>query len=262
MKPIVKRMLAFIISLVIIYILLCLGLVFAQRSLIYFPVPAQSDRYARSTFTVAGIPIQFSVREYPSQRAIIYFGGNAEDTSVTMLELVELFKDNAIFAMHYRGYGGSGGKPSEAGLNADAQALYELVAGKYSEIIVIGRSLGSGIATRLASQNAVSKLILVTPFDSLANVAASKLPFVPVHWCLWDRFDSSKWASSVTAPVLVLAAADDEIIPPQSTRRLVEAFQPGQCHYVIIDAVDHNSLELPTETIRTFIAHSDFERGL
>jgi pimeloyl-ACP methyl ester carboxylesterase len=251
-------MLNFIVPLLLIYILLCLGLFLSQRSFIYFPVAARSEQYPSWLIEGDGATISISVKEASSSGAVIYFGGNAEDTSTTMLELCELLDDCAVFAMHYRGYGGSKGKPSEAMLHADAQALYDLVATKHSDVIVIGRSLGSGIAVRLASRNPVNRLILVTPFDSLANVAAGKLPFVPVRWLMWDRYESWKFAPGVEAPVLVLAAAQDEIIPLESTQRLVASFKEGQCQFEIIDPADHNSLELPRKTVQEFI---DLSRG-
>jgi uncharacterized protein len=254
-KLLFKKMLNLLVPLLVIYVLLCLGLFLSQRSLIYFPVPAQSDAYPRLTLDSSGATLSISAKESPSHRAVIYFGGNAEDTSTTMLELGELFDDCAVFAMHYRGYGESRGKPNETALHLDAQALYDLVVAKHSEVIVIGRSLGSGIATRLASRNEVSHLILVTPFDSLANVAAGKFPFLPVNWLIWDRYDSLQVAPAVTGKVLVLAAAQDEIIPLEGTKRLVEAFRDGQCQFEIIDPANHNSLVLPRELVRGFIGY-------
>lgn len=253
MKRSIKKMLNVLIPMSVIYLLVCLGLFLGQRTMIYHPVAAGSNEYPRLSIDSDGVALQVSAHRLQSPRAVVYFGGNAEDVSTTMPDLSNVFVDCDIFAMHYRGYGGSGGSPSESALNNDAQALLDLVMNDHKEVVVVGRSLGSGIATHLASRNAVGHLILITPYDSLVNVAAAKFPFVPVHWLMRDKYESWKLAADVTAPVMVLAAAQDEIIPLSSTQRLVDAFDQGQCQFRIIDPATHNSLELPKGDVETFI---------
>jgi len=107
---------------------------------------------------------------------------------------------------------------------------------------VIGRSLGSGVAVYVASQRQqVRRLVLVTPFDSLAAVAAHHYPFLPVRWLLLDRFNSAEYASSVTAPTLILAAGRDEVVPNTSTEALRSRFKTGLVLYQVINGATHNS---------------------
>jgi hypothetical protein len=112
---------------------LCLLMFLAQRSFIYFPRPA-ADPTGRLELKVGGKRILVAHRPHPGARALLYFGGNAEDVSLTRTELAALLPDTALYLLHYRGYGGSEGRPSEAALRADAQALYAHVARRHSEV--------------------------------------------------------------------------------------------------------------------------------
>jgi pimeloyl-ACP methyl ester carboxylesterase len=142
------------------------------------------------------------------------------------------FPDRAIYLLHYRGYGGSSGSPSEKALFADALILFDEVHAKHPDIDVVGRSLGSGIAVYVASLRQVTRLVLVTPFDSLQELAAHQYPYVPVRWLLLDKYESWRFAPHVTAPTLIIAAERDEIVPRASNELLqtpAACFsQPGQ----------------------------------
>ena len=121
---------------------------------------------------------------HPGPRALIYFGGNAEDVSLTRAELAVLLPDTPLYLLHYRGYGGSEGSPSEAALRADARALHAHVAERHSAVTVVGRSLGTGPAVHLAATRPVQRLVLLVPFDSLLAVARGAMPRLPVD--LWE----------------------------------------------------------------------------
>ena len=144
--------------------------------------------------------------------------------------------------MHYRGYAGSSGKPTEEALQSDAEALFDLVHATHREIAVLGRSLGSGVAIRLASRRPVARLVLVTPYDSLEELAAGQFPYVPVAWILRDKFESWRYAPAIRVPTLILMAEQDEVIPAASTRRLATRFNPGVASLTVIPGVGHNSI--------------------
>jgi len=152
------------------------------------------------------------------------------------------FPDSAVFLMHYRGYGGSSGRPSEKALFSDALALFDKVHPKFPEVEVIGRSLGSGVAVYLASQRPVERLVLVTPFDSVQEIAAAQFPFFPVRWLLLDKYESWRFAPSVTAPTLIIAAEDDEVIPRKSSELLLSRFKRGLTTFVVIRHASHNAI--------------------
>jgi hypothetical protein len=127
----------------LLYLVVCLGLFFLQRSLIYAPQPGLGNDSARIiTLPNQGEQVLVSTRAKDGRKALLYFGGNAEDTYLSLPSLSAAFPDRAIYLMHYRGYGGSSGRPSEKELFADALALFDQVHASHSEVDVVGRSLG------------------------------------------------------------------------------------------------------------------------
>jgi uncharacterized protein len=238
-----RKMLAFIAILALIYAFLCAVLFFQQRSLIYLPQSRTVvDGATMLTLPVDGGEVLVTSEPRPGEKALIYFGGNAEDVSHGLPALAAAFPDHAIYLMHYRGYGGSAGKPTESALFSDAIALFDKVHAEHPSILVIGRSLGSGVATYLASMRPVARLTLVTPYDSLAAVAAHHYPFFPVRWLIRDKFESWRYAERVTAPTLILAAQFDEVIPAANTRALLPHFRPGVASFKVIAGTSHNSI--------------------
>lgn len=222
---------------------LCAALYFSQRSLLYFPQPA-----AVRTPVMAvgqgnqGVEVVASLREHAGPDAVIYFGGNAEDVSQSLTPLAEAYPKHAIYLLHYRGYGGSGGSPSEAALTRDALTLFDQVHKAHPRVIVIGRSLGSGVAVRLASQRPVAQLVLVTPYDSLQEIAAARFAVFPVRWLLKDKFESGHHVAQVRAPVLLMAAEHDEVIPRASTEQLFARFAKGQAELHVLPRTSHNTI--------------------
>lgn len=230
-----------LVVLVIVYAGACLLLYLLQRSLLYFPAPAAARNNTLTLNTSAG-PVLVATRPSATPQAIIYFGGNAEDVSYSLPEYAEAFPAHALYALHYRGYGGSAGRPSEDALHADALALYDLVQANHSGVTLIGRSLGSGLAVRLATLRPARRLILITPYDSILGVAQKNFPLFPVRWLLHDTYESGRYAPAITIPTQIIAAEHDEIIPRASTELLHTRFQPGIATYSVIPGADHNTI--------------------
>jgi uncharacterized protein len=232
-----------------LYVAVCALLYFNQRSLIYHPQPSQAVNTPNFMLVNGGQQLQVSVREaslMKGTQAVMYFGGNAEDVSQALPLLALAFPKAAIYALHYRGYGRSSGEPSEAALVSDASALYAHVHQRHSEITVIGRSLGSGVAVQLAAnseaRSALRKLILVTPYGSLAEIAANSFPWIPVNWLLKDRFDSLQHASRIDVPTLIILAEHDVVIPAWSTQRLARTIPEKWRKQAMVLGADHNSI--------------------
>jgi uncharacterized protein len=236
----------------IVYLAICAAMFAFQRSLLYFPQP-RTVTAASSTLRlqVPGSQLVVTVRPYPGPKAILYFGGNAEDVSLNLEEFSRAFPQHALYLLHYRGYGGSSGKPSEAANDSDALALFQLVHAQHPDVAVIGRSLGSGIAVRLASEAAVARLVLVTPYDSIEEIAAAQYPYLPVKWLLLDRYQSWKYAPLVKIPTTLIAAENDEVIPRASTERLLTRFPAGRASMTIIAGVGHNDIGTASTYIPT-----------
>ena len=225
------------------YLALCALLFYFQRSLIYFPQPRTliPGTQTLQLPTEAG-PVLVTTLRRPGAQALIYFGGNAEDVSWSLPTLAAAFPAHSLYLLHYRGYGGSAGTPSEAALFADALALYERVGQAQPQLTVVGRSLGSGVAVYLASQRPVSRLVLVTPYDSIEALAAQRFAVFPIRWLLQDKFESWRYAPQVTASTLLIAAAQDEVIPLASTQALLTHFPAGVARLEIIPGQDHNAV--------------------
>jgi pimeloyl-ACP methyl ester carboxylesterase len=172
---------------------------------------------------------------------ILYFGGNAEEVS-WMLGEASAPPGVGWLLVDYRGYGASEGSPSEQALAADALLWYDKFAPQTKKIYVFGRSLGSGIAVRLAAERKVDAVILVTPLDSMVEVGKRHYPFLPVSLLLRHRFDSLSRAPTIAAPLLCLVAMRDSIIPPAHARRLYDAWA-GPKRWVALEEAGHNTVD-------------------
>lgn len=225
-----------------VYIGLCLVFLVFQRSFIYMPRPETANHRAAFTLDVPGARLRISSRPHEGPKALIYFGGNAEDVAYTLPELAELFPDTAIYLMHYRGYCGSSGRPAEQPLRSDARALFEMVHSRHADVTVVGRSLGSSLAIQLAAEEPVSRLVLIAPFESILRIAQRTAAFLPMSLLLRDRYESWRYAARVTCPTLVIAASHDELVPMEDTQRLLGAFPPGVATLRVIDGADHNTV--------------------
>jgi uncharacterized protein len=238
-------MLPFIATIVVAYGALCALVYGTQRSQIYYPTPVSAASGAQTLWVEsAGERIKVWAVSRPGPRALVYFGGNAEDVAGSVGLFTEAFPDRSLFLVNYRGYGGSSGRPTEAGLVEDALAVFDSVQQHHTEIAVMGRSLGSGVAVQLASARPVERLVLVSAFDSLVNVAREYFWWLPVGALMQDRYESARRAHAITAPTLMVLAGDDEIIPRARSEALASAFAPGQVQVVVVPNVGHNTLDL------------------
>lgn len=247
------------------YLGLCGALFLQQRSLLYFPQPRSGEAAGELlALPIADGPpgsrVLVTVRRRPGPKALLYFGGNAEAVAGQLPLLEAAFPEHSLYLMHYRGYGGSSGQPSEQALFSDALALFDQVRADQAWIEVLGRSLGSGVAVHLAARRPVARLVLVTPFDSIEAVAARQFPLVPVALLLRDKYRSWADAPRVDAPTLLIAAERDEVIPRANTDALLSHFRPGVASLVVLPVDGHNAVEGSSRYIpllREFSASSD-----
>ena len=255
-----------------VLVIVPLALFLLQDSLIFFPRPlSESQRseitrrhaFAGEILLKSGDGKQLHAWHVPAAVGaplVLYFGGNAEDVSWMIPEARRRTPDVAWLLVNYRGYGGSEGSPSEETITADALQWYDHVAAhlKPRAISVFGRSLGSGAAVVVASQRKVDAVILVTPFDSLVEVARRHYPFLPVGMMLRHRFDSLERAPRIAAPLLCIAAQRDEVIPSSHARRLHDAWG-GEKRWIELEGAGHNSTDgIPAfwQSIEAFLKKS------
>jgi len=229
---------------VLIYAGFCLYIYVSQRNAIYYPtaeahMPEVADIRLESDGETLKI---WRLAHADGPSAIIYFGGNAEDVSGNIPEFRNIFPQHNVYLVNYRGYGGSTGAPTELGLYRDALAVFDQIGSRYTDISIIGRSLGSGVATYLATQREIDRLILVTPYDSIENIAKRAMPILPVSLLLKDKFDSAGRVADIEAPVLVVTAENDEVILRRHSDALAEAFPASQITVEEIANTGHNTI--------------------
>jgi pimeloyl-ACP methyl ester carboxylesterase len=224
-----------------------------QDKMIFFPQPTAAGnraRYAEHELRIQNGAITlsgwfFKDRIGPSSPLIVYYGGNAEDVSLNFADL-ERFDTRSFLFMNYRGFGDSDGKPSQEALQSDALLVFDhmLAAGKIDpgHVVLMGRSLGTGVAVYVAAQRKVGGVILVTPFDSLVNVARAHYPIFPVRWLLRHPFDSAQLAPRIATPALFMTAADDAVVPVRFAHSLEKQWG-GPVTSVSVAGAGHNDIE-------------------
>jgi len=227
----------------LLYAGLCVFLYFAQRSFLYQPAPeiigAEAEEIRMENADVSLKIWHFNPR---NSKAIIYFGGNAENVYWNVPAFREIFPDYSVYLVNYRGYGGSSGSPSETALFEDAVSIFDRLSSQHESISLIGRSLGTGVATYLASVRQIDKMVLVTPFDSIVSVAQRGYPIFPVSLFLKDRYDSVGRVASIKSATLVILAENDEIILRENSDRLISGFKSTDVLVEMIDDATHNSI--------------------
>jgi uncharacterized protein len=224
-----------------------------QRAIQYFP------ERVRTAPAAAGLPqaeevvldtadgervIAWHVPPRGSKPVVLYFHGNGGSLRMRVDRFRALTADGTgLVALSYRGYGGSSGAPTEAGLAADASAAYAFTTARYpaERVVLWGESLGSGVAIPLAAEMPVGYLILQSPFTSAADVGAHSYWFVPVRLLMKDQFRSDLRIGKVTAPVLVLHGDRDDIVPMALAERLYALINAPK-RFVRFPGVGHNDL--------------------
>lgn len=227
------------------YLAFCALLFVTQRSLIYMPqLAGNGSGRPHFVLPVKGADLRVTHRAHGGRNAVVYFGGNAENVALNLEAFASAFPNHALYLLHYRGYGGSSGRPSQEALYDDGLALTDHVQARHPNVVIIGRSLGSGVATYVASQRTVERVVLVTPYDSIAAVAYRRFPFVPIRWLMLDPYESWRYAPKIRAPTRLIVAGDDEIIPPAHAQVLHQRFRDGIATLHVIGGVGHNHIAL------------------
>jgi fermentation-respiration switch protein FrsA (DUF1100 family) len=243
-------------------------LYFAQRSIL-FPIPETK----RTSPQAAGLPqaeehllhtsdgealVAWHVAPRAEKPVVIFFHGNGDILAWRAPWFATLIADGTgLVAVSFRGYAGSSGSPSEAGLLQDAEAAYAFAAQRYApeRIVSWGFSLGTGPAIALAARHRIAALILEAPYTSIADIAAAAFPFAPVRWFVRDPFHADQWIADVTAPVLIMHGGRDVTIPIRFGEKLY-AFAREPKQMVRFPEAAHNDLDSfgTTDVARAFLA--------
>jgi len=233
------------------YLAICVLFYFFQRSFLYFPQPAGYANEITTTFINNGQKLTGWVLNPGQKNLLLYYGGNASAIENSIDFFNQVAPQHTVYLIPYRGYGNNKGTPTEEALYSDALHIYEHLVNNYDEVTLMGRSLGAGVATFVAANRKINKLILVTPFDSIVNVAKTHYPFLPVSLLATDQFLSSERASKITAKSLILIAEKDQIIVRERSEVLASQFDSNLLTKVIVPGADHNDISLHSEYIES-----------
>ncbi len=222
-----------------------------QRTLIYYPSHARLDALEALAAREGLLPWRNADKDFIGWRSregqgfpvLILHGnaGHAFHRSHVVSRLRKAGITSPIYILEYPGYGARPGIPTENSLVAAALEAIDLLP---RGIVLLGESLGSGVACQAASRRkgSIAGLVLLTPFDSLITVARKHYPVVPSSLILKDRYQSSRALQDFQGPVSVIMAERDTIIPAESTRRLLESYSgpkklwslPGSGHNEVL----------------------------
>lgn len=230
-----------------------------EDSFIYHPLPLDETA---SRSLLAGLPAEdhtfptgdnlrlhgWIARADPAAPWLLWCHGNAGNISHRVDNLGLLVQQGLnVFIFDYRGYGRSEGQPSEPGLYRDAEAAYDYLRSAEGatpeRVVLYGRSLGTPIAAELALRRPAAGLILETPLASVAAMARTVIPVLPIERLFRTRFDTLARAPRLQLPTLVLIAERDDVIPPAQGRQIFEAL-PGPKEMWAIPGARHNDTHL------------------
>ena len=227
---------------VIVYILFGVLLYTFQRDLLYYPPEEVAHDFPVEQISSGDETVNLIVTNPGQPKAIIYLGGNAESPAHSASAFESVFPGYSMYFVNYRGYGGSTGQPSEQALLSDAKNIYDVLAERHDGISVIGRSLGSAIATYLAAHRDIEKLVLITPFDSIEAMAQERYAIYPVFLLLKDKYRSIDWVKKIDVPTLILLAEMDFVVPAKHSERLIERFLEQLVTVKTFQGLSHNNI--------------------
>jgi fermentation-respiration switch protein FrsA (DUF1100 family) len=256
-------------SIAVAYLIMVVMLMFLEESMIFFPA-----KYPAGVWKPSGLPFEdanfqaddgtklhgwYVPHENPTATILFLHGnaGNITDRVYTLERLHEVV-GASVLILDYRGYGRSSGTPSEKGVLADARAARAWLAKKEnlpeSEIVMMGESLGGGVAVDLAATDGARALVLISTFSSLPDVGAYHYPLFPVQFLMHTRLNSASKIPNYHGPLLQFHGRDDTIVPFRFGKKLFDAANEPK-ELVISDRHDHNDY-VPTsfyERLKTFL---------
>ncbi|MBA3911849.1 MAG: alpha/beta hydrolase [Rhodobacter sp.] len=253
----------------LLYVVALSGLFVYQRELQYFPArhdPTPKavgldgvERVILATPDGESLVLWFSPAA-PGRPTILFLHGNA-GAMADRADRLAFYQSRGFGAafVSWRGYGGSSGRPSEPGLLVDAKTAYDHLRGRgvaASKIVLVGESLGAGVAVQIAARNEVGAVVLEAPFTAAVDLARKAYPWVPVGLLMRDKFRSSAHIAGIRAPVLILHGEKDAVIPFGFGQALYAAARDPKT-FLSLGPVGHEALSNPA----TWSKGADFVDG-
>ncbi len=253
-KPLKRRLKKIAFGCITLYIMILTSLYVLQEKLLFLSTTLEQDYQYQFDYNFEELflntnddarlnAIHFKVEQ--PKGVILYFHGNAGDLS-RWGTIAELFVKRGydVVIMDYRTYGKSTGKLKHDRFYTDAELFYDYVKAHYDEqrISLYGRSLGTCLATYLASKHSPYQLILETPYYSMVDVAKQRFPIFPVDVLLKYAFPSYKYIQEVACPITIFHGTDDEVVPFDSAKQLVDMAPESLTTFIPVTGGQHNNL--------------------
>jgi len=241
-----------ILSVILVYGLLCIVFYFIQERFLFQPEVLPQDFKYKYEYPVEevffepkkGVRINGLHFKIPNSKGVVYyFKGNTRSIKGWGKFARDFInKGYDFFMIDYRGFGKSRGKRSEDAIYADGQIAYQYLKEVYGEenIIIYGRSIGSGFATKIAAQNSPKKLILDSPYFSMLYLLRGKVPILPIQKLLKYHIRTDLFLPDVKSPVYIIHGLKDRLIPFRHGRKLTEVSNDGKL--ITIEGGGHNNL--------------------
>ncbi|HEY1955499.1 MAG TPA: alpha/beta fold hydrolase [Polyangiaceae bacterium] len=257
MNRIARSALRISVGAVLVYLVSCAVVAVAYRPFLY-PVPSRADPPLASDATkieahtgdgATARALRFGPAPADAPLTIVFFHGNgelAEDGETVGRELAS--HGYSVELAEYRGYGLSrgAGAPTERGLYEDAEAIVEATGVPNDRLVLMGFSLGTGIAVEMAARGHGRAVILLAPYTSIPAVATRWVQIFPMTLLMRDRFDSLSKAPRIDLPVFVAHGDRDHVVPFDMGETLAHTFPhgrfvtvPGAGHMTLFQADDH-----------------------
>lgn len=269
-----RKMASFFLALLLIYSAAVGFLYFKQRSFMYFPdrtSPHPADYHLSDSVVVKaktddGLELQgWYFEANPGVPVIVYFHGNGGHYAHRYSKILFYLEAGyGVLLAEYRGYGGNPGSPSEQGFYSDARAWMKFLRDKSvspENTILYGESIGSGVATQMATETKARALILEAPFTSAAALGQRLYFYMPVKYLMKDVFDNASKVGTVEMPVLILHGTDDATIPLSFGKALFDKAQEPKTFMAVEkaghnDLYDHGAALLAVKFLRTIDAQT------
>lgn len=232
-----------------------IALYYLQEKLLFHPTPLSFNYQFKFNipFKEVNIPlnatdnlnlVQFFVADSKPKGVVLYFHGNKGNIN-RYAEYAGNFTKNGyeVWMADYPGYGKTTGKLTEENVYMQAREVYKLAYTKFGfdNIIVYGKSLGSGIASWLASKKPCKRLILETPYYSIPDLFSHYAPIYPVEVLTKFKFPTGEYLSDIRVPVTIFHGNNDWVIPYSCAEKLKRVLKPGD-EFVTIENASHNNL--------------------
>jgi uncharacterized protein len=256
-----KKAMRWVRGFVIIYCLVGIGAYHLQEKFLFhptelsantifkFPHPFKEVNISVNSTSKYNI-VQFTTQQ-PVKGVILYFHGNKDNISHYAPVADNMTKRGyEVWMIDYPGYGKSTGELTEQVLYDQALQLYKMARARFSpdSIVIYGRSLGTGVASQLASVRDCKRLILETPYYNIPSVASTYLWMYPVDRMIKYKLPTNEYLTKVTAPVTIFHGTNDGVIPYDNAVKLKEVLKSGD-EFVTVNGGTHNDLNNHKEMV-------------